>query len=50
MVFPAVVPLFVLDTQVMNTGGTPNCIFDFANTLVGHWRGGLAQVNSVGAY
>lgn len=41
------VPFFVLVGQVMNTGGITNRIFDFANALVGHFRGGLAQVNIV---
>ena len=41
------VPFFVLVGQVMNTGGVTHRIFDFANALVGHFRGGLAQVNVV---
>lgn len=41
------VPFFVLVGQVMNTGGITTCIFEFANALVGHFRGGLAQVNIV---
>ncbi|WP_108660983.1 TRAP transporter large permease [Acuticoccus kandeliae] len=41
------VPFFVLVGQVMNTGGITNRIFDFANALVGHMRGGLAQVNII---
>jgi tripartite ATP-independent transporter DctM subunit len=41
------VPFFVLVGQVMNTGGITTRIFDFANALVGHFRGGLAQVNIV---
>lgn len=41
------VPFFVLVGQVMNTGGITNRIFDFANALVGHFRGGLAQVNII---
>lgn len=39
------VPFFVLVGQVMNSGGITHRIFDFANALVGHFRGGLAQVN-----
>lgn len=39
------VPFFVLVGQVMNVGGITSRIFDFANALVGHVRGGLAQVN-----
>ncbi len=39
------VPFFVLVGQVMNVGGITNRIFDFANALIGHVKGGLAQVN-----
>ena len=39
------VPFFVLVGQVMNVGGITGRIFDFANALIGHVRGGLAQVN-----
>ena len=39
------VPFFVLVGQVMNSGGITHRIFDFANALIGHVRGGLAQVN-----
>lgn len=39
------IPLFILASTVMNTAGITSRIFDFANTLVGHLRGGLAQVN-----
>ncbi len=39
------VPFFVLVGQVMNVGGITSRIFDFANALVGHLKGGLAQVN-----
>ncbi len=41
------VPFFVLVGQVMNSGGITNRIFDFANALVGHYKGGLAQVNII---
>jgi tripartite ATP-independent transporter DctM subunit len=41
------VPFFVLVGQVMNTGGITHRIFEFANALVGHFRGGLAQVNII---
>lgn len=39
------VPFFVLVGQVMNGGGITSRIFEFANSLIGHVRGGLAQVN-----
>jgi len=41
------VPLFVLAGELMNTGGITGRIIDFARGLVGHIRGGLAQVNVV---
>lgn len=41
------VPFFVLVGQVMNSGGITTRIFEFANSLVGHFRGGLAQVNII---
>lgn len=39
------IPFFILASALMNTAGITNRIFDFANALVGHVRGGLAQVN-----
>ena len=39
------IPFFILASALMNTAGITNRIFDFANSLVGHVRGGLAQVN-----
>jgi len=39
------IPLFVLAGNLMNVGGIATRIFDFAVALVGHLRGGLAQVN-----
>jgi len=39
------VPLFILAGVLMETGGVATRIFDFANSLVGHWRGGLGHVN-----
>lgn len=38
-------PLFVLAGAIMNTGGITVRLFAFAAALVGHMRGGLAQVN-----
>jgi len=39
------VPLFLLAGSIMNIGGVSNRIFDFAGSIVGHIRGGLAHVN-----
>ncbi len=41
------IPFFVLAANIMNTGSTTNRIFDFANAVVGHFRGGLGHVNVV---
>ncbi|MGA1276110.1 MAG: TRAP transporter large permease subunit, partial [Gemmobacter sp.] len=38
-------PLFVLSGTLMNAGGISGRLFDFARSLVGWMRGGLAQVN-----
>jgi tripartite ATP-independent transporter DctM subunit len=38
-------PLFVLSGTIMNAGGISGRLFDFARSLVGWTRGGLAQVN-----
>ena len=44
--FPLVaIPLFLLAGNLMNIGGITDRLFRFANCLVGHIRGGLAQVN-----
>lgn len=39
------IPFFILAGNLMNSTGITQRIFDFASTLVGHIRGGLAQVN-----
>jgi tripartite ATP-independent transporter DctM subunit len=39
------IPLFVLAGNLLNSGGIASRIFAFATALVGHLRGGLAQVN-----
>ena len=39
------IPLFVLAGNLLNVGGIAARIFEFAVALVGHFRGGLAQVN-----
>ena len=39
------VPLFILTGELMNASGISNRLFDLASALVGHMRGGLAQVN-----
>lgn len=44
--FPLVaIPLFVLAGSIMAGGGLAERLMGFAGTLVGHFRGGLAQVN-----
>jgi tripartite ATP-independent transporter DctM subunit len=39
------IPLFVLAGNLLNSGGIASRIFEFAIAVVGHLRGGLAQVN-----
>ncbi len=39
------IPLFLFVGHVMNESGATTRLFSFANAVVGHWRGGLAQVN-----
>jgi tripartite ATP-independent transporter DctM subunit len=41
------VPFFLLVGELMNSGGITNKIIDMARVLVGHFKGGLAQVNNV---
>ena len=41
------VPLFILAGELMNRGGITSRIVRFARALVGHFHGGLAQVNIV---
>ncbi len=41
------IPLFILAGEIMNVGGITTRLVAFANTLVGHLRGGLAHVNVV---
>src|SRR5687767_15575574 len=38
-------PLFIVSGLVMNAGGISGRLFDFARSLVGWMRGGLAQVD-----
>lgn len=39
------VPFFILAGELMNQGGITRAIVHFSQTLIGHYRGGLAQVN-----
>lgn len=39
------VPFFLFLGSIMNSGGITDKIIDFAKTMVGHFKGGLAQVN-----
>jgi tripartite ATP-independent transporter DctM subunit len=41
------IPFFILAANVMNKGSVTTRIFNFANALVGHLRGGLGHVNVV---
>lgn len=41
------IPFFILAGALMNAGGLTTRLIDFAYALVGHFRGGLAQVNVV---
>ena len=38
-------PFFILAGEIMNRTGITGRLVTFANTLVGHWRGGLAHAN-----
>ena len=38
-------PFFILAGQLMNAGGITRSIVDFSQSMIGHVRGGLAQVN-----
>jgi tripartite ATP-independent transporter DctM subunit len=39
------IPFFIFAGNLMNVSGMTDKIFDFASNLIGHFRGGLAQVN-----
>ena len=41
------VPFFILVGELMNRGGVAEKLIDFVNAIMGHVRGGLAQVNVV---
>jgi tripartite ATP-independent transporter DctM subunit len=41
------VPFFLLVGELMNSGGITNRIIAMARVMVGHFKGGLAQVNNV---
>ena len=41
------IPFFILTGEIMNRAGITISLVNFANTLVGHLRGGLAHVNIV---
>ena len=44
----SVVPMFLLMGQFASRGGLSKSLFDAANALIGHWRGGVAMA-AVGA-
>lgn len=39
------IPFFIAMGEIMSEGGISNKIVDFANLLVGGFRGGLAYIN-----
>ena len=39
------IPLFMMAGELMNSGGITKRLINFAKTIVGHYRGGLAYVN-----
>lgn len=41
------VPLFIFAAEIMNSGSMTERLLKFCNVLVGHFRGGLAQINVV---
>ena len=43
------IPLFILASELMTTGGITESIVKFCNNLVGHITGGLAHVNVLGS-
>ncbi len=43
------VPFFILAGELMNSGGITRSIVNFSQSLIGHMRGGLAQVNILSA-
>lgn len=44
------VPLFIFTANVMNSGKVTDLIFEFANGLVGRFRGGMGHVNVVASF
>lgn len=43
------VPFFILAGNLMNASNVTSRLFDFANSMVAHWRGGLGHVNVYGS-
>ncbi len=41
------VPFFLLTANLMNVGGITDRLVRLSRTMVGHWPGGLAQINVV---
>ena len=44
------IPLFLLAGAIMNSGGISDRIFAFAQSLIGHVRGGIAYVNVLASF
>ncbi|RUT34576.1 TRAP transporter large permease [Arsenicitalea aurantiaca] len=43
------VPFFILAGMLMNASNVTDRLFNFANSMVAHWRGGLGHVNVYGS-
>ena len=43
------VPFFILAGAIMNEARITNRLYNFANSMVAHWRGGLGHVNIYGS-
>lgn len=43
------VPFFILAGSLMNASNVTDKLFNFANSMVSHWRGGLGHVNVYGS-
>lgn len=44
------VPMFMISGSLMNVGSVTDRIFNFARSLVGHYKGGLGHVNVIASF
>ena len=44
------VPMFMISGSLMNVGSITDRIFNFARSLVGHYKGGLGHVNVIASF